>query len=102
MASERTLELRKVRVHPSVVLPSAGERFAASASGCCEMTKETAKDFLPFEKPVCDRCGSENTVKVREEWGRPGQWNYSWLESWCCRNCGRAHIPEAERIEVEK
>jgi predicted RNA-binding Zn-ribbon protein involved in translation (DUF1610 family) len=40
----------------------------------------------------CPDCGAECKI-YRREWGRPGDWNYSWEAGLECPACGRVRIP---------
>lgn len=47
------------------------------------------------DQPVaCPDCGSTNLKLVRVERGVKGEWNWWWLESWCCVDCQRKMIPK--------
>lgn len=78
------------------------EIISKAAYGGEFLKLEQASSFAAPLGSVCPDCASLNLRSVRREYGIKGQWNYWWIESMCCSDCGRINIPREPGTPNEK
>lgn len=69
------------------------------------MTETAPPSCAPSNGSVCAFCGSFKVRKYRCEYGKSGEWNYSWEEGVKCLDCKRIRIscgPDTQNAPGER